>query len=135
MTKDINSAIDEFDGKFKNDMRVIGESVLTFDKLKKGIFKCRVNSNSSNPMINTLKNTINDALDDLENYMIVMVVKYLELMVVSIDVMMLNLLHPLRGVKRRTKVRSVLLIKTILVCPMIVVLMVLELEKLLILVK
>ena len=69
MTKDINSAIDEFDDKFKNDMRVIGESVLTFDKLKKGIFKCRVNSNSSNPMINTLKNTINDALDDLENYM------------------------------------------------------------------
>ena len=69
MTKDINSAIDEFDDKFKHDMRVIGESVLTFDKLKKGIFKCRVNSNSSNPMINTLKNTINDALDDLENYM------------------------------------------------------------------
>jgi hypothetical protein len=62
-------------------------------------------------------------------------VKYLELMVVSIDVMILSLLHPLRGVKRRTKVRSVLLIKTILVCPMIVVLMVLELEKLLILVK
>ncbi|MCT7496944.1 methyl-accepting chemotaxis protein [Aliarcobacter cryaerophilus] len=69
ITKDINSAIDEFDDKFKHDMRVIGESVLTFDKLKKGIFKCRVNSNSSNPMINTLKNTINDALDDLENYM------------------------------------------------------------------
>ena len=69
MTKEINSAIDEFDDKFKHDMRVIGESVLTFDKLKKGIFKCRVNSNSSNPMINTLKNTINDALDDLENYM------------------------------------------------------------------
>ena len=69
MTKDINSAIDEFDDKFKHDMREIGESVLTFDKLKKGIFKCRVNSNSSNPMINTLKNTINDALDDLENYM------------------------------------------------------------------
>ena len=69
MTKDINIAIDEFDDKFKHDMRVIGESVLTFDKLKKGIFKCRVNSNSSNPMINTLKNTINDALDDLENYM------------------------------------------------------------------
>ena len=69
MTKDINSAIDEFDDKFKHDMRVIGESVLTFDKLKKDIFKCRVNSNSSNPMINTLKNTINDALDDLENYM------------------------------------------------------------------
>ena len=69
MTKDINSAIDEFDDKFKHDMRVIGESVLTFDKLKKGIFKCRVNSNSSNPMINTIKNTINDALDDLENYM------------------------------------------------------------------
>ena len=39
MTKDINSAIDEFDDKFKNDMRVIGESVLTFDKLKKGIFR------------------------------------------------------------------------------------------------
>ncbi|PRM99483.1 methyl-accepting chemotaxis protein [Aliarcobacter cryaerophilus] len=70
MTKDINIAIDEFDDKFKHDMRVIGESVLTFDKLKKGIFKCRVNSSSSNPMINTLKNTINDALDDLEKYMI-----------------------------------------------------------------
>ncbi|PWM14340.1 MAG: hypothetical protein DBX97_23280 [Collinsella tanakaei] len=68
-------------------------------------------------------------------YMIVMVVKYLGLILVNIDVVILNLFHPLRGVKRRTKVRSVLLIKTILVCPMIVVLMVLELEKLLILVK
>ncbi len=69
MTKDINSAIDEFDNKFKIDMRVIGESVLTFDKLRKGIFSCRVKSDSSNPMINTLKNTINEAIDDLETYM------------------------------------------------------------------
>ncbi|QKF59816.1 methyl-accepting chemotaxis protein [Aliarcobacter lanthieri] len=69
MSKQINDVIDEFDGKYKDDMRVIGESILTFDKLKKGVFRCRIKSTTSNPMINTLKNTINEALDDLEKYM------------------------------------------------------------------
>ncbi|WP_419677700.1 methyl-accepting chemotaxis protein [Aliarcobacter lanthieri] len=69
MSKQINDVIYEFDGKYKDDMRVIGESILTFDKLKKGVFRCRIKSITSNPMINTLKNTINEALDDLEKYM------------------------------------------------------------------
>ncbi|RBQ26944.1 methyl-accepting chemotaxis protein [Arcobacter sp. CECT 9188] len=69
MSKQINDVIDEFDGKYKDDMRVIGESILTFDKLRKGVFRCRIKSTTSNPMINTLKNTINEALDDLEKYM------------------------------------------------------------------
>ena len=36
MTREINLVIDKFDRRFKDDMKVIGESVLVFDKLKKG---------------------------------------------------------------------------------------------------
>ena len=34
MTREINLVIDKFDRRFKDDMKVIGESVLVFDKLK-----------------------------------------------------------------------------------------------------
>ncbi|MCT7908438.1 methyl-accepting chemotaxis protein [Arcobacter lacus] len=69
MTHQINLVIDKFDGRFKDDMKVIGESVLIFDKLKKGIYNCRIRSNTTNPMINTLKVTINETIDYLETYM------------------------------------------------------------------
>ncbi|MCT7910673.1 methyl-accepting chemotaxis protein [Arcobacter lacus] len=69
MTHQINLVIDKFDGRFKDDMKVIGESVLIFDKLKKGIYNCRIRSNTTNPMINALKVTINETIDYLETYM------------------------------------------------------------------
>ena len=64
--KEWNSLIQETDTQMKNDMRVIGEIVLTTDKVEQGIFKCRVHSETKNPMIATLKNTINKMLDETE---------------------------------------------------------------------
>ncbi|MBF7071607.1 methyl-accepting chemotaxis protein [Aliarcobacter butzleri] len=69
MTRQINLVIDKFDRRFKDDMKVIGESVLVFDKLKKGTYNIRIRSNTTNPMINTLKVTINETIDYLEKYM------------------------------------------------------------------
>ncbi|MFY4805895.1 methyl-accepting chemotaxis protein [Aliarcobacter butzleri] len=69
MTREINLVIDKFDRRFKDDMKVIGESVLVFDKLKKGTYNIRIRSNTTNPMINTLKVTINETIDYLEKYM------------------------------------------------------------------
>ena len=65
----LNNAADTFDKKLKDDMRVIGEIVLTTDKVEQGIYKCRINSNSDNPMIMTLKSTINKMLDATESNM------------------------------------------------------------------
>ena len=69
MTREINLVIDKFDRRFKDDMKIIGESVLVFDKLKKGTYNIRIRSNTTNPMINTLKVTINETIDYLEKYM------------------------------------------------------------------
>src|SRR5574343_463964 len=69
MNREINLVIDKFDRRFKDDMKVIGESVLVFDKLKKGTYNIRIRSNTTNPMINTLKVTINETIDYLEKYM------------------------------------------------------------------
>jgi methyl-accepting chemotaxis protein len=69
MINSINHVVDEFDTKFKEDMKVIGEIVLTMDKVEQGIFRCRIKSKTKNPMINTLKNTINQSLESLENSM------------------------------------------------------------------
>ena len=65
----INNASDEFDEKLKNDMRVIGEIVLTADKMEQGIYKCRINSNSDNPMVVTLKHTLNKMLETVDKNM------------------------------------------------------------------
>lgn len=65
----LNNAADNFDKKLKDDMRVIGEIVLTTDKVEQGIYKCRIFSSSENPMIVTLKNTLNKMLDVTENNM------------------------------------------------------------------
>ncbi|MDZ7819413.1 MAG: methyl-accepting chemotaxis protein [Aliarcobacter sp.] len=69
MINQINNVVDEFDTKFKDDMKVIGEIVLTMDKVEQGIFKCRVKSKTKNPMITTLRKTINESLESLEHSM------------------------------------------------------------------
>ncbi|NVJ52357.1 MAG: hypothetical protein HWD90_01590, partial [Campylobacteraceae bacterium] len=65
----LNETADIFDKKLKEDMRVIGEIVLTSDKVEQGIYKCRIHASSDNPMIVTLKNTINKMLDENERNM------------------------------------------------------------------
>jgi methyl-accepting chemotaxis protein len=65
-----NEKIKDTDSSIKSDVGVIGEIVLTADKINQGIFKCRVKSDTKNPMISTLKKTINLMLDSLEDKMI-----------------------------------------------------------------
>jgi len=69
MFKKWNEQIKQTDVQIKNDMKVIGEIVLTTDKVEQGIFKCRIKSSTTNPMVATLKNTVNKMLDSLEDSM------------------------------------------------------------------
>ena len=69
MFKEWNQLIQATEVQMKEDMKVIGEIVLTLDKVEQGIFKCRLKANASNPMTVTLKNTINQMLDSLETNM------------------------------------------------------------------
>ncbi len=68
--KNWNEQIKQTDIAIKQDINVIGEIVLTSDKVKQGIFKCRVKSDTTNPMVSTLKKTVNEMLDSLEDKMI-----------------------------------------------------------------
>jgi len=51
--------------RVQEDMKVAGEIVLTLDKIEQGIFSYTVKSTSRNPMIKTLANTINKAIDSM----------------------------------------------------------------------
>ncbi|MEA3352505.1 MAG: methyl-accepting chemotaxis protein, partial [Campylobacterota bacterium] len=53
----------QFDSHRKEDMKVMGEIVLTLDKMSQGIYTCRVHSDSHNFMIRALRDTINKTLD------------------------------------------------------------------------
>jgi methyl-accepting chemotaxis protein len=66
----LNTAADYLDKKLKDDMRVIGEIVLTTDKVEQGIYKCRIHSDTDNPMLVTLKQTLNKMLEVTESNMI-----------------------------------------------------------------
>ncbi len=65
-----NHQIRETDLSIKSDINVIGEIVLTADKVNQGIFRCRVKSETKNPMVSTLKKTVNQMLNSLEDKMI-----------------------------------------------------------------
>ena len=65
-----NQQIKETDVSIKSDINVIGEIVLTADKVNQGIFRCRVKSETKNPMVSTLKKTVNQMLNSLEDKMI-----------------------------------------------------------------
>ena len=65
-----NTQIKETETSIKSDINVIGEIVLTADKVNQGIFRCRVKSDTKNPMISTLKKTVNQMLNSLEDKMI-----------------------------------------------------------------
>jgi len=69
---ELNHYEDRFDEMRKNDMKVLGEIVLTLDKMSQGIYKCRINSNSQNFMIEALKNTFNYSLEHSEKNIILL---------------------------------------------------------------
>ena len=67
MFKQWNEQIKLVDKRNKDDMKVLGEVVLTADKVEQGIYKSRIKANSSNPTISTLKTTLNKMLDGLDD--------------------------------------------------------------------
>ena len=60
-----NDYLQSLENASVEDMKVMGETVLTLDKVEQGIYKCRIRSKSKNPMIMTVRNTINKMLDSL----------------------------------------------------------------------
>ncbi|MDZ7819467.1 MAG: methyl-accepting chemotaxis protein [Aliarcobacter sp.] len=67
MFKQWNEEIKTVDNRNKDDMKVLGEVVLTADKVEQGIYKTRIKAESSNPMISTLRITINKMLNSLDD--------------------------------------------------------------------
>ncbi|RXJ98267.1 chemotaxis protein [Arcobacter sp. CECT 8989] len=66
---EMNSYVDKIDVIRKEDMKVLGEVVLTMDKISRGTYKCRIHSESKNFMIKALRDTINTMLDTTEGNM------------------------------------------------------------------
>jgi len=64
-----NVLIKETDKQVKSDMKVLGETVLNLDKVEQGIYGCRIKSTTDNPMITTLKQTINKMIECLQKDM------------------------------------------------------------------
>ena len=67
MFKNWNQQIKKLDKRTKDDMRVLGEIVLTADKVEQGIYKCRIKGDSDNPTISTLRNTLNKMLISIDD--------------------------------------------------------------------
>lgn len=55
------------DSRLKEEMKVMGEVVLTMDKISDGHYNCRVVSDTSNPQIKTLKLSLNKMLERVEH--------------------------------------------------------------------
>ncbi len=66
---ELNSYVDQFDTMRKEDMKVLGEIVLTLDKMSQGIYQCRIHSKSHNFMIEALRETLNHTLNKSETNM------------------------------------------------------------------
>ena len=69
MLKEWNVLIQDTQCRVQDDIKVLGETVLNLDKVEQGIYQCRIKSETKNPMITTLKNTINKMLDTLQSDM------------------------------------------------------------------
>jgi methyl-accepting chemotaxis protein len=65
----LDDTAQDLDKKLKEDMKVIGEIVLTTDKVEQGMYSCRVKASSQNPMIMTLKNTVNQMIGSIDENM------------------------------------------------------------------
>jgi methyl-accepting chemotaxis protein len=62
-----NSEIKKIDNRNKEDLKVLGEIVLTADKVEQGIYNCRINATSTTPTIHTLTLTLNKMLHSLND--------------------------------------------------------------------
>ncbi|QOG12747.1 methyl-accepting chemotaxis protein [Arcobacter sp. FWKO B] len=69
LIENLNKTAVEFDKNLKDDMRVMGEIVLVTDKVEQGIYKCLIHSDTKNPMIHTLKSTINKMISQISQNM------------------------------------------------------------------
>ena len=67
--KEWNALIEDTENRVQDDMKVLGETVLNLDKVEQGIYQCRIKSETKNPMITTLRKTINKMLDTLQGDM------------------------------------------------------------------
>ncbi len=67
--KELNTYTDIFDNMRKEDMKVMGEVILTMDKMSKGIYTCRIHADSHNFMIKALREMTNKTLDTIEQNM------------------------------------------------------------------
>ena len=66
MAKGINSQIKLIKSAFKNDYKLIEEATNTLHELKEGKFGNRLTLNASSKELNTLKNVMNEMIDNLE---------------------------------------------------------------------
>ncbi len=66
---ELNHYVDQFDTMRKEDMKVLGEIVLTLDKMSQGIYQCRIHAKSHNFMIEALRETLNKTLNISETNM------------------------------------------------------------------
>ncbi len=69
MSKEINENIAFIKKSMEDDMKVMGEIVITLDKVEQGIYGCKIRSNTQNPMVSTLRNTINKMLTSVDENM------------------------------------------------------------------
>ena len=69
LLRHVNEAAQKFDEMLKKDMKVMGEIILTADKVEQGLYSCRINSTTQNPMIATLRNTFNGLVGEIEKNM------------------------------------------------------------------
>jgi methyl-accepting chemotaxis protein len=65
LLKYLNQSIDTFEDRMDNDLLVVGDVVLVMDKIEKGYYNCKINTETDNPQITTLKNTINKMVDGM----------------------------------------------------------------------
>jgi methyl-accepting chemotaxis protein len=65
MLINLNKTIDNFNQRMTKNTLVVGEMVLTMDKVEKGMYKCKVKSESKDPQITTLKDTMNNMMDSI----------------------------------------------------------------------
>jgi len=67
--KELNSFVDVADSMRKEDMKVLGEIILTLNKVEIGVFNTKVKSKSNNFMIYALKDAVNNMLNELNKNM------------------------------------------------------------------
>ncbi len=70
MIQQLNETASAVTKQLQDDMKVMGEIVLVSDKVEQGIYGCRVNAKTKNPMIQTLGTTINKMIDALARDMV-----------------------------------------------------------------